>query len=287
MSPRRALRPRPRGPPPKPPNGPPNSPRGPWAKWWARCPPWREGPQRGASASLECALPNISTPIVNYLESITIYRYITFFKPPRREASDLQIQAATSSVAEVTTIGCDHRRTGTVHGGHDLLVAHRPARLDDRAHSGLHRELGTVGEGEVGVGGERRAGERLGLEGACLLDRDPHSVHPAHLPGADPDRGATGRHHDRVGAHVAADPPREQHVPPLPPRRLPPAPPRAPRPPPLPPFRLARAHHAHLLAGLRDRIPALHELAADHRLGLDLPGRLPPLGALGQAPVRS
>ena len=59
--------------------------------------------------------------------------------------------------------------------------------------AGVDRQLGTVGEGEEGVGGERGAGEQLGLGGAGLLDRDAHGVDPAHLPGADADRGAVAR----------------------------------------------------------------------------------------------
>ena len=45
--------------------------------------------------------------------------------------------------------------------------------------------------------------------------RDPHGVHAAHLARADPDRGAAGGDHDRVGAHVAAHLPGEQQVLPL------------------------------------------------------------------------
>ena len=37
-----------------------------------------------------------------------------------------------------------------------------------------------------------------------LVDRDPHRVDAAHLPGSDPDRAEPLRHHDRVRAHVLA-----------------------------------------------------------------------------------
>ena len=83
-----------------------------------------------------------------------------------------------------------------------------------------------------------------------LLDRDAHGIHAAHLPGADPDRRAVARDHDRVGAHVAADLPGKAHV------------------LPLGVARLLGGHHAHLLGVSDDLVAVLHEQAPDHGLGL-------------------
>ena len=69
----------------------------------------------------------------------------------------------------------------------DLGVALRAARLDDRPHAGVDRQLRAVGEREERVGGQHRAVERQPGRGR-LVDRDPHRVDAAHLPGADPDR---------------------------------------------------------------------------------------------------
>src|SRR6202050_3957270 len=103
------------------------------------------------------------------------------------------------SVAEVAYSGGDHRRAGCVDGRDDLLVAHRAAWLDDRADARVERQLRTVGEGEVGVGGKRRSRERVSAEFLGPLDGDTHGVHAAHLPRADADGGAAGGEHDRVG----------------------------------------------------------------------------------------
>ena len=96
-----------------------------------------------------------------------------------------------------------------------------------------------------------RRRQSLGLELAGLLDGDADGVDAAHLPGADADRGLAGGDHDRVGAHVPADAPGEQHVLPLP---------------------LAGgsgAHDAHLRAGLGDGVAVLDEQSADHGLGFE------------------
>ena len=50
---------------------------------------------------------------------------------------------------------------------------------------------------------------------ARLLDRDPHGVDAAHLPGADPDRLQVADEHDCVRRDVLAHAPREQQVAPL------------------------------------------------------------------------
>ena len=79
---------------------------------------------------------------------------------------------------------------------------------------------------------------------AGLVDRDPHRVDPAHLPGADPDRRAVLGKHDRVRAHVAADLPGEQQVAPL---LL---------------GRLRRRRHRHRVAALVDPVGVLDQQAA-------------------------
>ena len=80
--------------------------------------------------------------------------------------------------------------------------------------------LGPSGEREEGIRGEHRAVERV-AELACLQDRDPHGVHPTHLPRPDSQRVASTREHDRVRGHVLRDAPCEEKVVPLPAGNLP------------------------------------------------------------------
>ena len=89
----------------------------------------------------------------------------------------------------------------------------RDARVD--------RELGPSANGKNASEASAEPASSSGWNVARLLDRDPHRVHAAHLPGADPDRRAAGGDHDRVRAHVAADRPGEQQVLPLLLARLP------------------------------------------------------------------
>jgi hypothetical protein len=67
--------------------------------------------------------------------------------------------ATSRLVPEVPVPGEDHRHAEGVAGRDYLLVADRTARLDHRGDAGLDAQLGTVGEGEVGVGGEGRVGQ--------------------------------------------------------------------------------------------------------------------------------
>ena len=67
------------------------------------------------------------------------------------------IVPAGGLVAEVAVPGEDHRHAGLVAGLDHLAVALRAARLDHRRRAGLDRRLRAVGEGEEGVGGDRRA----------------------------------------------------------------------------------------------------------------------------------
>src|SRR5215207_9108896 len=115
------------------------------------------------------------------------------------------------SMPEVAPAGEDHRAAGGFDGGDDLLVALRPARLDDRSHARLERDLGAVGEGDERVRGQHCAAEVVAVF-SSLLDRDPDGVDAARLPAADPQRLETLREHDRVRGHVLRDPPGEEQV---------------------------------------------------------------------------
>ena len=74
------------------------------------------------------------------------------------------------SVAEVAHPGEQHREAGLVGGGDDLVVADRAAGLDDRGRAGFGRREQPVGEGEEGVGRDRRA-DRARLGPAVGLGR--------------------------------------------------------------------------------------------------------------------
>ena len=63
----------------------------------------------------------------------------------------------TRSVLEVAAVREHHADPGRVGRLDDLEVALGAARLDDRGHAGLDRQLRPVGEREERVGGERRA----------------------------------------------------------------------------------------------------------------------------------
>ena len=69
---------------------------------------------------------------------------------------------------EVAHSGEDHRQSRLVRGGNHFFVADRAAGLDHRRGAGLHRGEEAVGEGEEGVGGDRRAA-RLRLVPAGAL----------------------------------------------------------------------------------------------------------------------
>src|SRR5215207_10233192 len=82
------------------------------------------------------------------------------------------------SVAEVAPRGEHHRDAGLVAGLHDVGVAARAARLDDRLDARLDRRLGAVGEREERVRRHHGAGEvDVGVAG--LVDGDADGVHPA------------------------------------------------------------------------------------------------------------
>src|SRR5690349_24286472 len=62
------------------------------------------------------------------------------------------VPPGTGSVGEVPGAGEVHRHAGRLAGGDRLLVAHRPARLDDGPDAGVDEHLGAVGEREERVG---------------------------------------------------------------------------------------------------------------------------------------
>jgi len=64
-----------------------------------------------------------------------------------------------ASVPKVAVLGEDHRHASPVAGGDHLAVAFGATRLDHAVGAGLDRQLGAVGEGEEGVGGDGGAGQ--------------------------------------------------------------------------------------------------------------------------------
>ena len=117
-------------------------------------------------------------------------------------------------VAEVAVLGEDHRHAGRVAGLDHLGVALRAAGLDrPRGRRPRSPACGPSANGKnASEATTEPASRRLGLRAAglaALLDREPHRVDPAHLPGADPERRAVLGEHDRVRAHVAAHRPGE------------------------------------------------------------------------------
>src|SRR4051812_14345503 len=117
-------------------------------------------------------------------------------------------------VAEMTATREHPRRSRLRHRVHDEVVALRSARLDDRAHAPFEREGRPVGEREERVRGEHGA---VGVvpELGGLVERYANGVHPAHLAGADADRGEIRGDDDRVRQDVLAHAPREDEIAPL------------------------------------------------------------------------
>src|ERR1700732_2770593 len=168
MSPRRALRPRPRGPRPQPAHGP-KSPKGPGpgpnpCRRWR----WNPGAQRPLPTFSVSGVNIAFLPIEQYQSTLTIYRNIRQpstptgsqgrqlnpYRQPAREG------CSSALVPEVAANGGGHPHACGGDGRADVPVAHRAAGLDDRADARVDRELRAVGEGEEGVGGERRPGEQ-------------------------------------------------------------------------------------------------------------------------------
>ena len=81
---------------------------------------------------------------------------------------------------EVAAVGEDHRAPGRLHRLDHVVVALRPARLDDCGDALLQRQLDAVGEREERIRGEHGAFERV-PERARLVERDPDRVDAARL----------------------------------------------------------------------------------------------------------
>ena len=78
--------------------------------------------------------------------------------PESAASSERLVRADAVSVPEVAVLGEDHRHAGPLAGLDHLGVAFGAAGLDDAGGAGLDRQLGAVGEGEEGVGGQGGAG---------------------------------------------------------------------------------------------------------------------------------
>src|SRR6266542_337793 len=174
------------------------------------------------------------------------------------------IAPGAPSVSKVPASRENHSGSGPLDCLDDLGVALRPARLDDRPHAAGERLLRPVREGEEGIGGEHRAFEVV-VELLRLLEGDPHRIHAALLPGADPDRLQVLRDHDRVRPDVLADAPREQQVSPL-------------------PLAQRSGDDVHRVALVAVPVPVLHEQAAGHALVVELFGRERAPLAVGENP---
>jgi len=105
----------------------------------------------------------------------------------------------------------DHRHAVFVGGRDDLLVANRPAGLNDGRDAGGRGVVDPVAEGEEGVGGH---GGALHLEtGVLRLDGgDACRVDAAHLAGPDPDGHAVLAVDDGVALDKLGDTPSEEEV---------------------------------------------------------------------------
>src|SRR3954454_7110957 len=119
-----------------------------------------------------------------------------------------------SSVPEVPSPREHHNRSGCLCSSDHLGVPLRAAGLDDPGDPARQRQLGPVGKGEEGVGGEHRPLQVV-AEVPRLLERDPHRVHATLLSRADAEGLEILRDDDRVRPDVLADPPREEQVAPL------------------------------------------------------------------------
>jgi hypothetical protein len=93
----------------------------------------------------------------------------------------------------------------------DFGVAHRSPGLDDGAYPGLRGLIHAVAEREEGIGPEHRSG-RLVSARARLVHGHERGVDAGHLAGADPDRCAVTRQHDRIGLDASDRPPGEQQI---------------------------------------------------------------------------
>src|ERR1051325_1001728 len=115
------------------------------------------------------------------------------------------------SVAEVPHAGEDHGDAALVRGRDDLRVAHAAPGLDDRGGAGLGERVQPVAEREECIRGHDRALER-NARIRRLRRGDAHAVDPAHLPGADAERGSVAAEDDGVRFHVLGHAPGEDEI---------------------------------------------------------------------------
>src|SRR2546423_7480981 len=112
---------------------------------------------------------------------------------------------------EVSVRREDHGEAVLVSGGDDLVVTHRPPRVDNGGHAGPGRGVEPVAEGKEGIAGARSA-----PGSAMRLARgDLHSVDAALLAGAYADGLARGHEHNGVRRHARTDAPGQLEIAPL------------------------------------------------------------------------
>src|SRR5512133_976224 len=100
----------------------------------------------------------------------------------------------SESVKEMSRASEIHRRSSSLYGRNDVLIAHRATRLDNRRHSGAEQNLRPVGKREEGI----RGGDRSASTVSCPLHSQSAGVDPIHLPHPDPHRCPVPREQDRV-----------------------------------------------------------------------------------------
>ena len=114
-----------------------------------------------------------------------------------------------SSVAEMPHAGEHHRHAVLVGGADDFVVAHRAARVArQRVRRARRPRRCRRGTGRRRPTRARRP-STSSLASSALSARDARAHDAARLAGADADRRAVAREHDRVRLHVLHDRPRK------------------------------------------------------------------------------
>src|SRR3954463_8328104 len=131
-----------------------------------------------------------------------------------REAGRSLGRRPTSLMAELTLAGEDHCGVGFVGGLDAFLSAHRAARLNHGAHTGLGGLLDAVSKWEERVGAHHGA---FGVvaDQTRLVHREERRVDPRHLSRANSNRRAFTAQDDCVRFHAADGAPGEAQIPPL------------------------------------------------------------------------
>src|SRR5687768_11259622 len=132
-------------------------------------------------------------------------------RPPPPMTRSFISACSCASMPEVSHPGEHHRDATLVGGRDDLGVLHAAAGLDHRRGARRSKRVQAVAEREERVGRRRRAGE-VELRLLRLEHRHARAVQPAHLPGADAQRGAAAGEHDGVGLHELGDAPGEEQI---------------------------------------------------------------------------